>query len=282
MAGDRVSSSSVIRKGEPFTAEETRRLIEQFNREGYCSLGAVLEPDEVEALKDGMVRKQNDPSLAGDEEGDHVRGKSQMRMFESDYAHRDLLVREPFASLAEAILGDDCHVMAQNALLTEPVNGGKPPGPGAWHTDDLVYFPLPAGVERHDPRITMPCFVFQIFTPLTDVDSLERGPTQIVPGSHYSGRQAPHEESPTFEGRGPVSMLARAGDAYMFTSQVWHRGAPNASDRTRYMTGVTYSKRFVSQRFYPFIDYRMPDHVFEGADARLQRMLGRHEKGPYG
>ena len=282
MADKKVSNSSVIRQGEPFGAEETRRIIEQFNREGYYSLGPVLEADEVEALKDGMVRKHNDAEMRADEEGDHVRGTSLMRMFEHDNAHRDLNVREPFVSLAEAILGDDCHVMAQNALLTDPVNGGRAPGPGAWHTDDLVYFPLPAGVERHDPRITMPCFVFQIFTPLTDVESVEKGPTQLVPGSHYSGRQAPKEESPTFEGRGPVSMLARAGDAYMFTSQIWHRGAPNTSDQTRYLTGVTYSKRFVSQRFYPFIDYRMPPHVLEGADARLQRLLGRHEKGPYG
>ena len=48
------------------------------------------------------------------------------------------------------------------------------------------------------------------------------------------------------------------------------------------MAGVTYSKRFVAQKFYPFIDYRMPEHVWEDASSRLQRMLGRHEKGPYG
>jgi len=45
---------------------------------------------------------------------------------------------------------------------------------------------------------------------------------------------------------------------------------------------VTYSKRFVSQKLYPFIDYRMPEHVWEGADERLQRLLGRHKPGAYG
>ena len=64
--------------------------------------------------------------------------------------------------------------------------------------------------------------------------------------------------------------------------QVWHRAAPNTSDRTRLMAGVTYSKRFVSQKFYPFIDYRVPAHVWGGASPRPQRMLGRHAKGAYG
>ena len=69
----------------------------------------------------------------------------------------------------------------------------------------------------------------------------------------------------------------------MFNNQIWHRGAPNASDRTRFMAGATYSKRFIAQRFYPFIDYRMPPHVMERCLApALQRLLGRHEKGAYG
>ena len=54
-------------------------------------------------------------------------------------------MREPFASLAEAVLGDDCHVMSQNALAYEPGAGG------GWHTD---------------------------------CDAVEFGCTQVVPGSH--------------------------------------------------------------------------------------------------
>ena len=38
----------------------------------------------------------------------------------------------------------------------------------------------------------------------------------------------------------PHSFLARRTHAYMFNNQVWHRGAPNTSDRTRLMGGVTY------------------------------------------
>ena len=272
---------SAIRAGEPFTEEETERLVSRFQREGYCELGPVLEEEEVEALHDDMQRKWDDPAMH-EPERDQIRGRSLMRMFEYSTAFRDLIVREPFASLAEAILGADCHCMSQNALYTPPDPDGVTDGPGGWHIDDLIHFPLPPEIPRHSPDVPVPCFVMQIFTPLTDVEELRHGPTQIVPGSHYAGRRPEVQDQPSFDGNGPHSFLARRTHAYMFNNQVWHRGAPNTSDRTRLMGGVTYSKRFVSQKFYPFIDYRMPDHVWEGASPRLQRMLGRHARGAYG
>ena len=273
--------SSAIRVGEPFTDEETRRITEQFQRAGYYDFGPVLEADEVAALFEDMERKWNDPRMH-EPARDQIRGTSLMRMFEYSTAFRDLIVREPFASLAEAILGEDCHCMSQNALYTPPNVNAVADAPGGWHLDDLAHFPLPDEIPRHDPAIQLPCFVMQIFTPLTDVEALEYGPTQIVPGSHYAGRGPQEQDQPEFDGNRPYSFLTRKTHAYMFNNQTWHRGAPDTSERTRLMAGVTYSKRFVSQKFYPFIDYRMPDHVWDGASPRLQRLLGRHEKGPYG
>ncbi|MDE2847843.1 MAG: phytanoyl-CoA dioxygenase family protein [Gemmatimonadota bacterium] len=275
---------SAIQTGERFTDEETEHIRRCFHRDGYYAFGRLMEDEEVEALRADMQRKWDDPRMH-EPARDQIRGTSLMRMFEYSYAFRDLIVREPFASLAEAILGDDCHCMSQNALYTPPNPKAVEDGPGGWHLDDLVHFPLPDGVPRHDPAVPPPCFVLQIFTPLTDVEAVCYGPTQVVPGSHFAGRQPhlPHEQDrPTFDGNGPHSFLVRKGDAYLFNNQVWHRGAPNASDRTRLMAGVTYSKRFIAQKFHPFIDYRMPDHVWAEASPRLQRMLGRHSKGAYG
>ncbi|HCL29680.1 MAG TPA: hypothetical protein DIC52_14730 [Candidatus Latescibacteria bacterium] len=268
--------SSPMQSGTPYDAEQTQSIIERLYTDGYVHLGPVLEPDEVAALRDALERKATDPQILADEDGDHVRGISYMRMFEYDNAFRDLIVREPFASLAEAVLGDDCHLMSQNALIYEPGMGG------GWHIDDLLHFPVPDGVDRHDPRIRVPCMVLQIFTPLSDVDSVEFGCTEVVPGSHNSGRGPNDKEHPTFEGQGSVPILARAGEAYLFHNQIWHQGAKNRSDRRRLLGGVTYGRRFVSQKFYPFIDYHMPVHVWEGASPRLQRFLGRHTKGAYG
>lgn len=268
--------SSPIRPGEPYSAARTQEVIAELDRDGYSFLGPTLHADEVDALRQALERKWDDPAIRADEAGDHIRGVSLMRMFEYDRAFRDLVVREPFASLAEAVLGDDCHLMAQNALRYELGQGG------GWHVDDLVHFPLPEGHAGHDPQTPMPCLVLQIFVPLTDIEAVKYGPTEVVPGSHRAGRRPDPQKPPSFNGRGPVSLLARAGDAYVFNNQIWHRGAPNSSDRVRYMGGATYSKRFIAQRFYPFIDYRLPPHVLDGADARLQRLLGRHGKGAYG
>jgi ectoine hydroxylase-related dioxygenase (phytanoyl-CoA dioxygenase family) len=263
-------------QNEPFTPEKAAQIVEQFHRDGYYFVGPVLTPDEVAALRDAMDRKLADPRILADEAGDHIRGLSLMRMFEYDRAFRDLIAREPTVSLAEAILGSDCHMMSQNALRNVP---GQNIG---WHVDDRVMFPVSEGMERHDPRLRIPCFVMNVLIPLTDTDSIEFGPTEVVPGSHYSGRHPNDPEHPTFEGQGPKSLFAKAGDAYMFHNQVWHRGAPNTSTRVRYLGGVTYCQRVISQRLYPFIHYRMPEHVFEGADDRMRRLLGEHGKGAYG
>ena len=55
--------SSPIAAGRPYSPEETQRIIEQFNRDGYCHLGPVLAADEVEALREAMAHKVADPRI---------------------------------------------------------------------------------------------------------------------------------------------------------------------------------------------------------------------------
>ena len=80
----------------------------------------------------------------------------------------------------------------------------------------------------------------------------------------------------------PKSLLMKAGDLYLLSSQTWHRGAPNTSDRIRYLFHQVYGQRFVAQRFWPYLNYHMPDYVLEGADERLLRVLGKHPEMAYG
>ena len=94
----------------PSAKKRPNRLSNSFiHRDGYYFLENVLTPEEVEALRDGMERKYQDPRMHEDEAGDHIRGVSMMRMYEYDRNFRDLIVREPLVSLAETILGEDCH-----------------------------------------------------------------------------------------------------------------------------------------------------------------------------
>ena len=83
------------------------------------------------------------------------------------------------------------------------------------HIDDGVTFPLPSHVPSHSPGAPPPIFVLQVFVLLTDVETFENGPTQFIPMSHMSGRPPNDQQEPCFQGKGPISMIGKAGDAYM-------------------------------------------------------------------
>ncbi|MXV73800.1 phytanoyl-CoA dioxygenase family protein [Candidatus Poribacteria bacterium] len=171
----------------------------------------------------------------------------------------------------------ECDLIAQGCILNR-----KDLGINRFHIDDGVEFPITPEMDRHDPRLRMPVLRMSVQIALTDQDEVKYGPSQFVPGSHYSGRQPDDPEHPTFEGKGPTSLLMKAGDLYLLNGQTWHRGAPNQTDRVRYLFHQVYGQRFVAQRFWPYLNYRMPDYVLEGADERLLRVLGKHPEMAYG
>lgn len=260
---------------EPLSTERTRDIVTDFQQNGCAVVGPLLDAAECTELRAKLDRIFENP---GFRESHHVYSDFiATRLFELDRAFRDLLVREPFISLMEALLGGDCHLIANNAVRNRPGEAID-----AFHADDFVWFPLPDEIPRFDPRMTIPTFLLNVQIMLSDCEADEFGPTQFVPGSHYSGRQPHDSRNPRFEGRGPQSILCRAGTMYLQHSQVWHRGAPNTSNRTRYLLQYAMSKRFIAQRFYPFMNYHMPSHVLEGASDRMLRVLGKHNKGPYG
>ena len=259
----------------PFSPEKNQALVDEFTREGCLLIPDVLTPDDCALLRERTDRVFENPKQKSPDYyyGDWLA----VKLFEYDNVFRDMLVREPILSLMQTLLGKDCHVIANNFVR-------NPPGTAidTFHVDDLLWFPLPDEIPRFDPRMKFPTFLLNVQMPLTDIPDDSYGPTQFVPGSHYSGRQPSDPKNPSFEGRGPVSIHCKAGDIYLQHPQVWHRGAPNTSTQTRYLLQQAYSRRFIAQRFYPFLNYRMPDQVLEGADERMLTVLGKHAKGAYG
>lgn len=244
---------------------------EEFHARGFTVVRGAIGADYADRLRAEVERV-----FAGPEDGygPIVRTK----MFEQGEIFENLLEQQPVLQIAQAILGANIHMFAMNALKT-------PPGTGIsnWHVDDELFMPIPEGVEL-DSRMQVPVHMLTCIYYLVDVDEA-MGPTQLVPGSHRSGshpdrRQAP----PIYKGQGPVSITAQKGDCLLFDGQTWHRGAPNESDKPRIVQQVCYSKRWVAQRFYPFIDYRMPQEVVDRARNNPQRLklLGFHDRGAYG
>jgi hypothetical protein len=262
------------RLGHALASGHQLDLEERFHRDGFALLPGVL------AERAPRLRELIDQAFASEVEGvssNRYGGFIMTRMFELHAEFQELLTCDPLISIAESLVGGSCHLVAQNVVRNrsgEAIDG--------FHVDDLVHLPLPPELPRHDGRWRLPCFVFTFQCLLSDVPSIDHGATQFVPGSHYSGRQPEPTQRPVWEGRGPVSILGRAGDIYLHHGQAWHRGAPNRSERTRYLLQLCYGQRFVAQRFHPFVDYRLPAAVLARADERCLRVLGRHPKGAYG
>lgn len=252
--------------------------VREFHQQGFAVLRSVLHPDHARDLRELIEQRFQDPATHESTDLDLLRGGvSLMRMFEYHQAFRDLLALKPVISLVEQILGVDCHVIAQNALRT-------PTGKGIvnWHIDDALFFPFLAHLHPIPQEAgALSCYSLNVMLALSDIDAEKFGATQVVARSHLTGREPDY--TPTLPpGTTPTSLLAQTGDVYLINSQTWHRGAQNQTTRVRYLLTTTYGRRFISQRFFPFLNYRMPPQVLDGASDRLLRLLGSHAKGPYG
>lgn len=249
-----------------------REWAAEFQREGFVMLRGVLTRAEAEQLRAGVEEAHRHPCPTGNPTRFH-----RHQMFRRGPHFERMLDLAPAVDVAEAVLGDNCHVIANNTVYTWPNSGID-----RWHVDETVLVPVPEGVAL-DPRMEMPCYVMTALYYLNDVP-MELGPTQVVPGSHRSGRPAPErEEDLVWEGRGHVSNVAEAGDCLLLNGQTWHRGATNTTaDRHRYVLQVTYGRRFIAQRFHPYVNHMIEPEIFDRANPRRRRLLGMHDHGPYG
>lgn len=257
-----------ILPGESLDPEHRARVLEEFHRQGFALIPGVLNPEEIAALRRRCDELFADPALAGTK---YIQSEFILRnTIELDPMFRQILIRQPILELAEAILGPDCKFCGQNVIRNRAGIAIS-----RWHVDDVVEFPLPEGVERHDPRLCMPVQWFTVQMALSDIENEEDGPTQFVPGSHYAGRPPSDPDHPSFAGQGPVSVFCKAGDIYLQNNQCWHRGGPHSSSRMRYVLQSQYAARWAFIRFGEYNRVPVPDAALRGADPRLLQVLGR-------
>lgn len=259
--------------GKRVSDEQIGSWVDQFNTQGYLFLRDVLPPEWCALLREDLGaafenRKQDLSSSSNGYDLIH-------RMFESSEANLRLFDVEPIASLAEALVAPDCHVIHNNSFRT--YTGG---GLTTWHQDDPPHYVVTDGEPPNNVRLPVLFFTANYY--LTDVTEQAHGGTEVVSGSHLFGAAPPGEMAGTeWEDRVTYN-LGKAGSVVLFNNQVWHRGGPNESDRTRYITQVTYARRIIGHKYYPFMNYQMPEHVYMDADERRKRLLGFLARGAYG
>jgi ectoine hydroxylase-related dioxygenase (phytanoyl-CoA dioxygenase family) len=228
----------------PLDEQQTEQVTQVFFREGCVVITGVLTPAETAALRAKTDEYAANPTTSPKHISYAYNTLIMRRCHEMDPLFEAMTVHPQIRKVVEAVLGSDARFNACNVLRNETGQAIS-----RWHVDDVVEFPLPPSIPRFDPRIQMPVFWMTVQVALTDIDSVEHGATQFVPGSHYSGRPPEPGEDPVFEGRGPMAVLCKAGDIYLTNHQCWHRGAPNLSNRTRYLMQLQYARRWADARF---------------------------------
>ena len=278
MLPDGEKQRSIRNEMEPSQARATwdlEEIAQLLQYEGWAYLRGALSVAEAQTILERMESVWNDESLWDqNEERDYFRGGvSVMRLFEHDKIFADLANISDIVRIVRSILGGDCHLVSQNGLRSR-----KGQGIVRWHIDDALFFPRAMNSGRSWDSISLPTYSLSVMFALSDIDDVSDGPTQVVPKSHRSGEHPPKNPNPNEV----HSITAKAGDAYIFNSQIWHRGAQIFSEKQRYVVTNTYGRRFLSQRFFPFVDYKLPSYINTSSDAELRRLFGCHGKGPYG
>lgn len=256
--------------GQEANTGRIQEWVEQFHRDGFLFIPNVLPPDWCAELRtdlDCLVpeRGKTGPQVDLCE-----------RMFENSTANLRLFDMEPVVSFAEALIDGPCHVIHNNSFKSHTGGGGIT----GWHQDDPPHLLVTHG--EPPTNIRLPVLLFTANYILTDAPTVEYGPMQVLPGSHLLGRTPPARLEGTEWEEKLVTCCGPAGSVTMFNCQVWHRGAPNTSDRTRYMAQVSYARRLVGHKYWPFMNYQMPEHVYRDASPRLLRLLGFLPHGAYG
>ncbi|MNZ54409.1 Phytanoyl-CoA dioxygenase (PhyH) [compost metagenome] len=248
-------------------SEATAQGLRALHEQGHVLLPGVLDAAQIAELRQAIDALQ---PLHWDYTGlvDHYKC-----VFNRSPLWLPYLDLPGLIELAEAALGDDCHVIGQTAWRCHPGFIGAD-----MHLDYLPIQLPPALLA--DPGFELPMFICTAQIYLDDIDA-DLCPTLMLSGSHRSGR-APLPDEYQWQGRKAEPVLCRAGDALFFRSDVWHAGSRNrTADRTRYMLQVHYGRRMVAQKFSPYLQWRFNPEVIAACTPRQRRLLGDHLAAEY-
>ena len=248
-------------------------LLERLHANGYLILPSLLPAAQVQAIRAALQ-----PWLRGDKPG-----RNDFEGFHSERVYA-LLAKSPvFADLAthqlvldvcEAVLGPNFMLSACLAINTHPGETVQP-----LHFDDSFY-----RVPRPRPAYGISAFwTIDDFTP-------ENGPTEIIPGSHLWGDDAPVGTAlhTVFEQGGvggleshpdmqPVIMPA--GSLMLTIGTLWHRGGANNSAAPRLLITPQYCVAWGRQMESMLLS--VPPAIVARYPERVQQLLGYSIHPPF-
>jgi hypothetical protein len=247
-------------------AADAERMLGALAADGFVLIPGVLSPEEARVAREKIDGLE---PLRWDFTGvtDHYKN-----VFNRDPFWLSFIDRPGVIVLAEAALGDDCHIIGETAWRSHPGHRGV-----GLHLD---YLPMGWPEPGIPDGVQVPMFLCTAHVYLSPQPA-ELCPTHIVPGSHRAGRK-PRRLETHWRGRLPQPVLCDAGDVLFFRSDLWHSGSDNATaDRVRYLLQVHYGRREMAQHFAPYLEWRFNPDVIAACSPRQLRLLGDHRQGAY-
>jgi ectoine hydroxylase-related dioxygenase (phytanoyl-CoA dioxygenase family) len=244
----------------------------ELERDGCTLVKAAMDADEVRALRAEIAEYFD---ATGPDRAHDLRGEFRHGMLNVSPLAQKAVASRALLDVIEPLLGEDCHVIANTAWRNVAGHEG-----GRWHMDAGPHIPRAEGVPWPD-NIPYPVFAIGVHLFLEDCP-LKAGPTAVLTGSHRSGRLPPKEQTfdldLTYEGRPPVLLAAKAGDAAMFVSDVWHRGTPAQPGFGRFFLQIHYGRRDIAQRIRTTdeINHLSPEAVARAQTPRDRTVIGLH------
>jgi ectoine hydroxylase-related dioxygenase (phytanoyl-CoA dioxygenase family) len=248
-------------------------LLQQLDDDGYVILPSLLPESQVEAIRDALAPYLQRQKM----------GRNDFEGYDSERVYA-LLAKSPvFAELAahplvldvcERILGPNFMLSACLAINTHPGENAQP-----LHFDDSFY-----RIPRPRPAYGVSAFwAIDDFTP-------DNGPTEIIPGSHKWGGDAPigAESHRAFVNGEHVDVedhpdlqqvIMPAGSLMLTPGTLWHRGGANNSNASRLAITPQYCVAWGRQMESMLLS--VPPHIVATYPERVQQLLGYSIHPPF-
>ena len=187
---------------EPYAEETVREFIDGFQSKGYAVLPNVFDRDSVDGylaqLRDA-VRFDGIQYVMPDDSPLHV------------WAAQAPRVRQILAPALTHSVAPGIPAMCNSMWIITPHD--CPEMTISWHKDRE-----PDGMPGNDYHYPIDVFVGFYFEDLDE----ERGPLNVIPGSHWDSRITPYTGEPH------DVVLCNKEDAVLLDQRVWHCGTPRA------------------------------------------------------
>jgi len=239
------------------------RFVEKIHSDGYVVIPNLISPIECESYKELLEENYRDyadlycgSSIVEGEQANKSGEKVVFNLHNKHLSWYGLFEHPEIISVLDVLLKEGTY------------NGNEP-----YYLNNIsARCPLKGhpGQQLHlDSRLpgVNYCITANVIWLLDDF-TLENGATRVVPGSHqwkeYASDGLVHEDE--------VRITGKKGSALIFNANLWHGGAQNFTEGTRWALALGYSRWFVK----PSFDFMQntPESIFRELSVKQKELLG--------